>query len=130
MFAKILRFYAYVFHFLLSLFLVGISAVALISPNNLRLEMLPWREEELTKWLLVGGIVGLLSIALAVTGIFRFLFPLWTLLVLVLLVRGYLLQPYTFGGKESFYQTLWFIGGALLAFIASLTLFRAKRRRR
>ena len=48
----------------------------------------------------------------------------------ILLVRGYLLQPYTFSGKEPFYQTLWLIGGALLAFLASLTLFRSKRKKR
>jgi hypothetical protein len=54
---------------------------------------------------------------------------MWALVVLGLMVRGYLLQPYTFEGKEPFYQTLWLIGGALLAFLASLTVFRRQKRR-
>ena len=81
---------------------------------------------ELTTWLLWGSIVGLLSIVLAITGVFRFLFPLWTLIVLVLMFQGFLVKPYTFEGKPAFYNTLWLIAGAALAFLASLTLFRSR----
>jgi hypothetical protein len=77
-----------------------------------------------------GSILGLVSIALAVTGVFRFLFPLWALAVLILMVQGYLLKPYTFAGQTDFITTLWMIGGALVAFLASLTLLGFRRSRR
>jgi hypothetical protein len=91
--------------------------------------VLPWKGDELEQWLLWGSIAGLLSVILAVTGIFRYLFPVWALVVVVMMIRGYLLQPYSFGGTDPFYQTLWLIGAALLAFFASLTLFGRRKRR-
>lgn len=100
-----------------------------MSSNTLKMPMLPWTGTDLNWWLFWGSIVGISSVVLAITGIFRFLFPLWALVVLVLMVRGYLLQPYTFAGRDAFESTLWLIGGALLAFLASLTLFRMRRRR-
>lgn len=130
MFAKLLRLYAYLYHLLLALFLLGLATVAVSSSKNLRLEMLPWTETELTRWLIGLGLLALVSIVLAVTGFFRFLFPVWAFVALTLMVRGFLIKPYTFSGEDSFYQTLWLIGGALLAFLASLTLLRRKRQRR
>jgi hypothetical protein len=125
----ILRVYSYLYHLVLCLFLLGISIVATSSSNTLRLPMLPWSGADLNAWLFWGSLVGLISIVLAVTGTFRFLFPLWALAVFVLMFRGYILQPYTFEGKAGFYSTLWLLGGAFLALLASLTLFRAGRRR-
>lgn len=130
MFAKFMRFYAYLYHFLLALLLLGLAAVSLQSGRALKLDMFPWKGDQLTQALLWSGIFALLSVALAVTGVFRFLFPVWTLAALVGLVRGYLLQPYRFAGKQPFYYVLWVIAGALIAFLASLTLFRPQRRLR
>ena len=130
MIAKILRVYSYLYHLILCLFLLGVSIIAMMSTGRLRLEVLPWQGDDLVQWLLWGSLAGILSIILAVTGIFRYLYPLWALVVLVMLIRGYLLQPYTFAGKDPFYQTLWLIGGALIAFLASMTLFRRKKKRR
>jgi hypothetical protein len=127
--ARLLRVYSYLFHLGLSIFLMGMAIVAMLSSNRLRLEMLPWQGDDLAQWLLWGNAAGILSIILAVTGIFRYLFPLWTMIVLVVMVRGYLLQPYSFGGRDQFYSTLWLIGGAFVAFLASLTLFGRKKRR-
>ena len=125
-----LRLYSYLYHFVLALFLLGLALVALLSSNTLRLPILPWQGDEATQWLLWGSIVGIVSIILAVTGIFRYLFPLWALAVLVLMVRGYLLQPVPFSGPDEFQRVLLLIGGALIAFLASLTLFTMNRRRR
>ncbi len=130
MIAKILRVYSYLYHLILCLFLLGMSVIAMRSTGRLKLDALPWTGDDLVQWMLWGSLAGILSIILAVTGIFRYLFPVWALVVLVMLIRGYLLQPYTFAGKDPFYQTLWLIGGALLAFLASMTLFRSKRKRR
>lgn len=130
MFATILRVFSYLYHLILCLFLLGLSIVATSSSNTLRLSMLPWSGATLSSWLLWGSIAGILAIILAVTGIFRFLFPLWTFAVLVLMVRGFFLGGYTYEGKDAFYSTLWLVAGALLAFVASLTLFRPARKRR
>src|SRR4051794_1731553 len=126
----ILRVYSYLYHLVLCLFLLGLSIVASGSSTTVSLPMLPWSGSELKTWLLWGSLAGLVSIVLAITGMFRWLFPLWTLLVLVLMFQGFMVKPYTFEGKPAFYSTLWLIGGALLAFVASLTLFRSSRRRR
>lgn len=126
----ILRVYSYLYHLILCLFLLGICIVAKNGATTVKLSMLPWSGSELTTWLLWGSIFGLLSIVLAITGVFRVLFPLWTLIVLVLMFQGFLVKPYTFDGKAAFYNTLWLIAGAALAFLASLTLFPSRRRRR
>ena len=128
--ARILRICAYLFHLVLALFLLGISIVALTSSNTLNLPFLPWSGEALTQWLFWGSLVGILSILLAVTGKFRYLFPLWALFVLVMMVRGFILRPYTFDGSSEFYRILWLIAGAFVAFLASLTLFWVRPRRR
>ena len=130
MFALILRVYSYLYHLVLCLFLMGVAVVAMSSPSMLNLSMLPWSGSDLNTWLLWGGLAGLISIVLAVTGVFRFLFPLWALVVLVMMVQGFLIKPYTFEGKASFYNVLWILAGALLAFLGSLTLFRSPRKRR
>jgi hypothetical protein len=130
LFAMILRVYSYFYHLILCLFLLGLSIVAMSSSTVLKMPMLPWSGSELMSWLTWGSLLGLISIALAVTGIFRFLFPLWALAVLVLMVRGYFVKSYTFDGKSEFYMTLWLVGGALLAFLASLTLLGFRRSRR
>lgn len=130
MFAKIIRAFAYLYHIALALFLLGLAGVALTTSRSLNLEMLPWKGADLTQWLLWGSIGGLISVVLAVTGVFRFLFPVWALLVVVLMCRGFLLQPYSFGGKDPFYQVLALIIGAVIASLASLTLFKPRRRLR
>jgi hypothetical protein len=124
-----LRLYSYLYHLALALFLLGLSIVALLSSNVLKIPILPWSGSELTQWLFWGSLAGLLSIVLAVTGIFRYLFPLWALVVLVLLIRGYILQPIPFAGENDFRNALLLIFGALLAFLASLTLFTIRPRR-
>ncbi|MBC7926305.1 MAG: hypothetical protein H7039_11670 [Bryobacteraceae bacterium] len=127
--ARIFRLYAYLYHFVFALYLLGIAVVAKISNNILKMPFLPWSGDQLTTWLIGGAVTGIVSIALAVTGKFRFLFPLWTLAMLVLLVRGFFLQPYAFENKAAFDQILYLTAGALVAFLASLSLFFIRRKR-
>ena len=127
--AIILRLYSYVYHFVLALLLLGISGIAIASDvHTLNLSMLPWKGDELIHWVFFGSIAGLLSMVLAVTGIFKYLFPVWTLVILVLMVRGFLISPYAFAGVDQFYAILALIAGAFGAFLSSLTLFKKKRR--
>ena len=129
--ATLLRLYSYLYHCVLALVLFGISGVAIASDvHTLNLAMFPWKGDELIRWVFYGSLVGLISIALAVTGIFRYLFPLWTLVVLVMMVRGFLILPYTFSGKDEFYMVLGLIAAAFVAFLGSLSLFRSGSRSR
>ena len=130
MVGRILRIYSYLFHGALALFLLGVALVALLSSNTLRIPILPWTGSSLTQWLLWGGITGLLSIVLAVTGIFRYLFPLWAFGVLAVLVRGYIFTPLPFDGRSDALQALYLLIAALVAFLASLTLLTLRRTRR
>ena len=92
---------SYLFHFVLALMLLGVAGLALASgPQSLHLEILPWNGATLDYVLLGGAIFGLLSVVLAVTGRVRFLFLLWSLIVAVLLTKGYIFSGYRFGVGE------------------------------
>ncbi len=126
--ATILRLFSYLYHFVLALVLLGISGIAIASDvHTLNLAMFPWKGDALIHWLFYGSIVGLITIVLAVTRIFHYLFPIWALIVLVMMVRGFLISPYTFDSKDQFYGILALIAGAFVAFLGSLTVFSAKR---
>lgn len=126
-----MRVYSYLYHMVLALFLLGISIVVLIgSTHNLRLRMLPWTGETLTYSLLWGGIIALVAVLLAVFGWFRYLFPIWALIVFVLMFRGYFLSPYTFASRSELYWVMLLVFGALVALLGSLTVFRSSRPRR
>ena len=120
----LLRVFAYVYHLVISLVLIALGAVGVLSSGQqLKLDMMPWHGSELNGWLLGLGAAGLLSVILAATGKFRFLFPLWSLYVLFLMVRGLFLSPaFTFSGPDQFHTALWLTGGAVLALIGSLTV--------
>jgi len=125
----LLRVCAYIFHLLLSLFLVGIGIVALISGEDLALGVLPWKGPALTRAVLILGVLGVICVALTVTGAARWLFPLWTLFALIMLLRGFFLSPYIFTGAGEFQIALWLTVAAFVAFLASLSLFWRQRRR-
>jgi len=127
--AWLLRVFCYLFHAILSLSLLGLGVVAVHSDvKDLKLETLPWKGVELNHWLIGLGLLGLLSVILAVTGTFRVLLPLWSIYVLGVLVKGvFLSSTVTFSGRDDFHDWLWLIGGALLATIGSFTLFGRRR---
>ena len=110
-----MRVFSYAFHGLLTLFLLAISAIALSSGQILHLEMLPWHGQSLSYWLLFSALAGFLSLILAIRRTWRLLFLLWSLAVLVVLVRGFFLGPYEFAGRSEFYRALYLSAGALLA---------------
>ena len=95
----ILRIYSYLYHTVLCLFLLGLGTVASIGgAHNLNLGMLPWKGAELTHYVLILSIAGLVAVLLAITGLLRQLFPLWCLLVVVMMVRGFFLSPFAYSG--------------------------------
>ncbi len=124
----VLRIYSYLFHILLSPFMMGVGGVAWLSGNeSLQLGFLPWTGAALNHWLFLGGLAGLLITLLAIARVplFPLLFLLWCAAVLVMLVRGYFFSSYSFAPAGSGFDfALYFSGAALLALIGAVSALR------
>jgi hypothetical protein len=127
----ILRIFSYFYEFLLSLVLLAIGGLTLSSGlHNLKLTMLPWTGSTLTYWVFWLGVAGLLITLLAVTRLFRYLFPLWCLFVVVMMFRGFFLSgTFVFSGSDQFRTVIWLVIGAIVAFLASLLEFKPRTAR-
>jgi len=126
----LLRVYAYLFELGLCVFLLGVAAFAVAAgDNNLKLGMLPWEGTVLVRAIAALGIVGIICTLLAMTGAIRWMFPLWTLVVLILMFRGFFLSSYSFSGADQFKFDVLLTAGAFLAFLGSLSLFGRKSSR-
>jgi hypothetical protein len=111
----LLRFFSYSYLGILALFLLGVSGLTLISgADNLHLGMLPWTGSTLTRFVFFGSLCGLLSLLLAMLGKIRPLFFLWSLIVFVLMVKGYVLSGYHLAPDEG-RMALYLMIGALFA---------------
>ncbi|MGA2739751.1 MAG: hypothetical protein ABSG65_20205 [Bryobacteraceae bacterium] len=111
----LVRVFSYLYHGLLTVFMLAISVVALASGQPLRLEMLPWQGQTLTWWLLGAALAGLASVVLAICRKWRALFFLWSLTVLAMLARGFFFSRYYFAGPPEFHGALYLTAGALIA---------------
>jgi hypothetical protein len=122
--SRILRIFSYVFEILLSLFML---ALGIVGGDQLNLHgLLPWEPPALARWLIILSAIGIVCTLLAITGWFRYIYPLWALAVVVMLFRGFIFSQYSFeqGGLFTFTQSIWLVALALLAFIGSLTMLR------
>ena len=118
-----MRIYSYFFHALFGLFLLGISIVALLSGTALHLEMAPWA----TNYLLLGGaLFGMVSLVLALTGATRWLFFLWSVVVFVLLAKGFFFSSYHFEGPSGFKTAALLTAGSLVALFGAALRIRRK----
>jgi hypothetical protein len=124
----ILLIFSYLYHFVLGLILTAVASLALSSGQpNLNLGMLPWKGEQLTYWVLALGVAAIVFVLLAVTNLFRWLFPIWCLLVVWLMIRGFFIAgSYTFSGASNFRGVVWLVLGAIVAFLASLQLYKPR----
>src|SRR5690349_15576928 len=86
----LMRLFSYVFHGLLALFLLAVS-------------------------LLACSLICLLLFILAMRRVGRPLFFLWSLVVLVMMARGFFFSGYHFAGSPDFRRALYLIAGAILA---------------
>ena len=107
----VVRVFSYLFHGLLTLFLLALAAMALSSGQTLHLDMLPWHGQSLSYWLLFSALAGLVSLILAILRTWRLLFVLWSLAVLVVMVRGFFLGPYEFAGQAGVLSRAVPVGG-------------------
>ena len=115
MLKALVRVFSYLYHGLLCLFLLAVAGTAMVTDmHSLQLDMLPWKEASLTYWVLGGALVGVGTLALAVKRILPVLFFLWSLVVVVMLVKGYVFSGYFFDSGE-FRVAIWLMVGALIA---------------
>jgi hypothetical protein len=122
----LVRIFSYLFHLVLTLFLLAAAALAMASPTVfLRLDMLPWTGSALVEWVFFGSLFGLLSVVLAVAGKLRGLFLLWALAVPALLVKGYIFSGYHFtpGGAR---LGVCLLGASLAAFAGACLQWSAR----
>jgi hypothetical protein len=126
-FKAIMRYYSYLFHLLLAIVLIAVSGLAMASNLGLRLGMLPWAGDTLNYVLFFGALAGLAVTLLAIKGILRILFLIWSFLVFVLLVKGYIFSHYTFAPNE-FKIAAWLIVLSLLALFGAWFQLRTDSR--
>ncbi len=120
-----MRIYSYLFHAVLAFFLLGVSFVALLNgTDNLKMALLPWQGRSLTLWMFGLGLFGMASVLLALRGKLRVMFLLWSVGVVLMLVRGYIFSPYYFGGFGGFVNALLFILAAVAAAFGSWLRYR------
>ena len=126
-FGFLLRLYSYVFNLILCLFMLGVALIANASHTIPKFGMLPFTDENMIRGVLTLAIVGLVSTLLAATGIFKYLFPVWTAIVLFLMLKGFIFSHYTFANEAAFKGALWLTFGALGAFFGGLWVLKSKR---
>ena len=124
-----LRLYSYLFHLLLSLFLLGVASIAVISHQLINMRMLPFAQDTMLRGVLMLGAMGLLATLLAITKVFKYLFPIWAAVVLYLMIRGFFFSAYTFSNMSMFKNALWLTLAALIALWGALWVLKVRRGR-
>jgi hypothetical protein len=92
----LVRYFSFVFHGLLAVILIAVSGVALASGQALSLDMLPWTGSTLIYMVFFGALFGLATVVLAFRRKLSALFFVWTLIVAVLMLKGYIFGGYYF----------------------------------
>jgi hypothetical protein len=109
-----LSFLSYVFHGLLCLMLLVMSGLAIIAgAETLQLGMLPWTGPTLLYTVFFGALLGLVTVILAIKGTWRPLFFVWSLVVMVLLLKGYIFSGYRFIPGE-YHTAMYLIVGSAI----------------
>ena len=115
----LLSFLSYVFHGLLCLMLLVMSGLAIIAgAETLQLGMLPWTGPTLLYTVFFGALLGLVTVILAIKGTWRPLFFVWSLVVMVLLLKGYIFSGYHFSPGE-FRTAMCLIVGSVIALMGA-----------
>ena len=115
----LLSFLGYVFHGLLCLILFAMSGLAMAAgAQTLQLGMLPLTGSTLLYAVFFGALFGLVTVILAIQGRLRPLFFVWSLVVMLLLLKGYIFSGYRFNPGE-FPMAMCLIVGSMIALIGS-----------
>jgi len=120
-----MRFFSYVYHGLLALFLLAITFLSIVSRgHSLHLDMLPWKGPALVYWVFFGALFGLATLLLALKGTARVLFFVWSVVVALFLLKGYVFSSYYFARGE-ISTALVLVTGALISVAGAWFQFRA-----
>ena len=125
-----LRVFCYLFETGISLALLLFGGLALLGgAASMKLETIPWWQGTALNYWLVGlGIFGLLCVGLAILGKFRILIALWSLAVLVVLLRDvFVLPSVTFAGQSDFHDWLLITAGAAVAALGGMAALMRRR---
>jgi len=115
----LLSFLSYVYHGLLCLVVLALSGLAMAAgAKSLELGMLPWTGTTLLYTLLFGALFGLLTVILAIKGTMRPLFFLWSLAVMLLMIKGYIFSGYHFSPGE-FRTAIYLIAGSIVGVLGA-----------
>ena len=124
-------FLSYVFHGLLCLILLAASGVAIAGGmQTLHLGMLPWTGSTLLYALFFGSLAGLVTVLLAIRGTWRPLFVVWSLVVALLLLKGYIFSGYRFSPGEFGLVALLIVGSWIALLGSFARMLRQLRGRR
>jgi hypothetical protein len=117
---------ALLFHILFSLSLLALSVVGFASgPQFLHLEMFPWTGATLA-WVLVGGgVLGLVTVILAIFDKVRFLFLLWALLIAAWLPKSLIFSGLRLG-PDDWRHSIYLCIAALIALLGAIFLLGRK----
>ena len=116
----LLRLFSYLYHGLLALFLLLVSALALASgASALHIEMLPWSGATLAWILLAASLCGLTAVALAIAGRGSALFFLWSLAVAAMLLKGYVFSSFRFAAGAGVPTAIDLMLGSCLALVGA-----------
>ncbi len=120
----LLRWYAYIYFFILSAFLLGLAVVAYQSGlHNINTGgMTTVAGEPLSRLLLVIGLCGLAAVSLAIFGKLRWLLSAFAAVAMVAMFRGLFVSPFRFESASSFrIAVLIFLGGVVATACTFLT---------
>jgi hypothetical protein len=125
--AAVLRVYSFVFHLTLASFLLGASAIAYHAGAPLSLTMLPFADEYALRDSVLFGVFGVVCTLLALSPRFKFVFAIWTAVVLFSM-RGFFSGPYSLYGTPEMKGAAWLTFGALGAFFGACWGMRMRKR--
>ena len=126
--AFVLRAYSFVFHLTLSVFLLGAAGIAIGRHESLSLSVLPFADADAMRNVILLGIFGLLCSLAALTRFFKFVFVLWSGLILYIMFTGFFMGPYSVSGTQEAKGAAWLTFGALGAFLGAVWGFKVRRR--
>ncbi|MGO9230635.1 MAG: hypothetical protein ACLQKA_15700 [Bryobacteraceae bacterium] len=123
----LLRLFSYLYHGLLALFLLLVSALALGSgAAALHLDMLPWSGATLAWILLAASLFGLVALLLAIARRGAGLFFLWSLMVAAMLLKGYVFSKFRFVPGVGVHTAIHLILGSWIALAGAWFALRSR----
>ncbi len=117
----LLRLFSYVFHALFVFVTLAMAVITLVGgPQTVNFYLLPWQGKALVYGLLVLAAAGVIVLMLAVRGRTQRLYLIWSVLVLLLVVRYFFFSDYGYiPGTGDFTWAVVFVAAGLLALLGA-----------